>query len=200
MYEKRYIPPNTFGKCEFLDQKKFVLVNKFNEEGYSQFCQDAEKVLNTGQDFLPIVIDSYGGTVYSLLGMVDFLQSSPVKVITICESKCMSCGAILFSCGQERYMSPTCTVMVHEVSSVLWGKEVELQNDAKEVSRLNRKIYALLDKNTGHKPGYWKNLTKQNDHTDLYMVAAVAKKHNLATAIGCPTLETRVSVATTLVL
>lgn len=200
MFEKRVIPCGVFGKCEFLDLKKYVIVNKFTEESYLQFCSDCEKVLNTGQDFLPIVIDSFGGFVYSLLGMVDFLDSCGVKVITICESKCMSCGSILFSCGEDRYMSPNCTVMVHEVSSILWGKDVELQNDAKECSRLNRKIYKLLDQNTGQKAGYWKDLTKINKYADLYITAQIARKHNLATVMGVPHLETSVNVDTTLVM
>lgn len=200
MFEKRVIPCGVFGKCEFLDLKKYVVVNKFTEESYDQFRSDCEKVLNTGQDLLPVVIDSYGGYVYSLLGMVDFLDTCGVKVITICESKCMSCGSILFSCGQERYMAPNCTVMVHEVSSFLWGKDVELQNSAKETSRLNKKIYALLDKNTEQKAGYWKDLTKNNKYTDLYMTAQTARKHNLATATGVPHLETTVLVETKLVV
>lgn len=177
-----------------------MVVNKFTEESYLAFCGDCEKVLNTGQDFLPIVIDSYGGYVYSLLGMVDFLNACGVKVVTICESKCMSCGAILFSCGEDRYMAPNCTVMVHEVSSFLWGKDVELQNDAKETSRLNKKIYTLLDTNTEQALGYWKDLTKTNKYADLYMTAQTARKHNLATTMNVPHLETTVLVDTKLVM
>ncbi len=200
MFEKRVIPCGVFGKCEFLDLKKYVVVNQFTEESYLSFCGDCEKVLNTGQDFLPIVIDSYGGYVYSLLGMVDFLNTCGVKVVTICESKCMSCGAILFACGQDRFIAPSCTVMVHQVSSFVWGKEVELQNDAKETTRLDKKIYSLLDKNTEQTAGYWKELTKNNKYTDLYMTAQTARKHNLATATGVPHLETTVMVDTKLVV
>ena len=200
MFEKRVIPCGVFGKCEFLDLKKYVVVNKFTEESYLQFCGDCEKVLNTGQDFLPVVIDSYGGLVYSLLGMIDFLETCGVKVITICESKCMSCGAILFACGQERYMAPNCTVMVHDVSSFQWGKEVDLVNDTKETTRLNRKIYSFLDKNTEQDAGYWRSLYKDNKYADLYMTAQTARKHNLATAMGVPHLETTVMVDTKLVV
>ncbi|MHA2279355.1 MAG: ATP-dependent Clp protease proteolytic subunit [Promethearchaeota archaeon] len=200
MYEKRVIPCGVFGKCEFLDLKKYVVVNKFTEESYLQFCTDCEKALNTGQDFLPVVIDSYGGYVYSLLGMVDFLSTCGAKVITICESKCMSCGAILFACGEDRYMAENCTVMVHDVASFLWGKEVELTNDAKEVTRLNRRIYSLLDQNTGQPSGYWRNLVKENKYADLYMTSRKARQHNLATQISSPHLETTVMVDTKLVI
>jgi len=200
MFEKRIVPNGVFSKCEWPEHKKYVVVNKFTEESYLQFCNDCEKILNTGQDFLPVVIDSYGGYTYSLFGMVDFLESCGVKVVTICESKGMSCGALLFSCGEERYMAHNCTMMVHEVSTVLWGKDVELQNDAKETSRINRKVYNLLDKNTRQKAGYWKGLTKNNKYADLYMTTQTARKHNLATVMGLPHLETKVKVETKLVV
>jgi len=202
MFERQIIPqiiPQMLDTSEG-SVVRYVTVNKFTEESYHKFGRDCESVLNTGQDFLPVVIDSYGGFVYSLLGMADFLKSCPVKVVTICESKCMSCGAILFSCGSDRYMAPNCTVMVHEVSSYLWGKDVELKNDVKETSRLNKKIYDMLDKNTNQKPGYWKALTKNNKYADLYMSARSAKKHNLSTVIGVPYIETTVSVHSKLVV
>ncbi len=200
MFEKQTIPPGIFEEAKFLDITRYVLVNKFTEESYAKFVTDCEKILNTGQYFLPIVIDSYGGYVYSLLGMIDFLASCNVTIMTICESKGMSCGSILFSCGEERYIGANCTIMVHDVSTMLWGKEVELTNDVKETSRLNRRIYSVLDKNTGQKSGYWRNLVKNNKYTDLYLTAANTKKHNLATIIGIPHLETTVSAEVELVL
>jgi ATP-dependent protease ClpP protease subunit len=90
--------------------------------------------------------------------------------------------------------------MVHDVASFLWGKEVELTNETKEVTRLNRRVYSLLDKNTEQSAGYWRNLVKENKYTDLYMTAIKAKKHNLATVIGSPHLETTVMVDTKLVM
>lgn len=200
MYEKRNIPCGVFGKCEFLDLKKYVIVNKFTEESYDHFRIDCEKVLNTSQDFLPVVIDSYGGHAYSLLGMIDFLQNCGVPIITVAESKCMSCGAVLFACGKERYMGKNCTVVVHDLLSSQSGKEVELQNSAKENSRLNKKIYSLLDKATEQPSGYWRSLVKDNKYADLYMTAQTARKHNLATAIGVPHLETTIIVDTQLVV
>ena len=82
----------------------------------------------------------------------------------------------------------------------LGGKEVDLKNNVKEVTRLNRKVYSLLDKNTEQKSGYWRGLVKDNKYADLYITAKQARKHNLATHIGVPHLETTVTVDTTLVL
>lgn len=200
MYERRSVDGGVFSKLEFLEFQRYVLVNKFSEESYKTFVRDCEKVINSGQGFLPIVIDSYGGFVYSLLGMIDFLSHLDIEVYTVCESKAMSCGAILFSCGVKRYMGQSATIMVHDVSGYLWGKDVDLQNDTKEISRLNRKIYRVLDSNTGQKSGYWKGLIIDNKFADLYLTSKTATSHNLATGIGLPHIETSVQVTSELVL
>ncbi len=199
MYERRVIPCGIFGKCEFLEAKRYVVVNDFSEASYSNFRKDCESILNAGQGFLPIVIDSCGGLVYSLLGMVDFLSACGVMVVTLCESKALSAGAVLFSCGEQRWMAERSTVMIHDIAGAHWGKEVELTNDAKQTARLNRRTYSLLDRNTGQRPGYWKGLVKANKYTDLYLTPAAARRHNLATNIGSPHLETTVKVDVKLV-
>lgn len=43
------------------------------------------------------------------MSMVSDIKHSRIPVATIVQGKAMSCGAILFSCGEEgmRYMDPT---------------------------------------------------------------------------------------------
>ncbi len=81
----------------------YVVMNAFGAYNLKTFIKECEDVLRTGQDFLPIVIDSYGGQVYTLFGMADFLENCGVKVITITQGKAMSAGALLFSYGEDRY-------------------------------------------------------------------------------------------------
>lgn len=80
--------------------------------------------------------------------MIDFLKHVDVDVITISSAKSMSAGAILFTCGKERYMSEVSTVMVHQLSAGFWGKNVDIQNEAKECERLNKLLFDIMDKNT----------------------------------------------------
>lgn len=193
MYEKRLHSPG-FSELKLPETDLFVVVNKFDSYTLKEFMQSCQKVIQTGQTFLPIIVDSYGGQVYTLFGMIDFLNNCGVKVITICEAKAMSCGALLFSCGEERYIGPNATIMIHEVSSMFWGKNVELQNEAKEVRRLNDLIFGMLDKNTDQPKGYWHDRVNGNKHTDLFLTATTAKKTNLATHIGIPHIETKIEV------
>ena len=121
-----------------------IRVNKFDEAAAKAFSAAVTKAHNTGQPVLPIVIDSYGGQVYSLMSMISDINHCTIPVATIVQGKAMSCGAILFSFGQEgmRYMDPDSTVMIHDVSSMEYGKVEEVKASAEETERLNQKITA----------------------------------------------------------
>jgi len=85
-----------------------IHVNEFNDKSAKEFSQSMAIAHNTGQKVIPIVIDSYGGEVYSLMNMISEIKSATLPVATIVQGKAMSCGAVLFTFGTEgkRYMDP----------------------------------------------------------------------------------------------
>ena len=127
-----------------------ITVNKFDEDSATKFCQEMAIAQNTGQTIVPVVISSYGGQVYSLMKMMNAIEQCELPVATIVEGKAMSCGAVLFTCGTPgmRYMAPHSTLMIHDVSSGGWGKNSDIQSNAYETKRLNKKIYEIMAKNT----------------------------------------------------
>lgn len=186
------------------DQLDLPVYIKFSgdvtEESGSKFCEEVrmaeECCVKSGQEVLPVVIDTYGGDVYALLGMVDMLQSLKVKVATIVEGKAMSCGAVLFSCGTEgyRFMGPNASVMIHEVSSYSHGKNEEIKSSAAESERLNNRIFALMGKNCGKSADYFINIGVGKRNADIYLSAEECVKHNLANHIGIPQYTVEVSM------
>ena len=173
-----------------------IRVNKFDEAAAKAFSNAVTKAHNTGQPILPIVIDSYGGQVYSLMSMISDIQHSKIPVATIVQGKAMSCGAILFSFGQEgmRYMDPDATVMIHDVSSMERGKVEEIKASAEETERLNKKIYSMMAKNCGHHKEYFLDIVHEKGHADWFLEADEAKKHNLANHLKIPEMKIDVSV------
>ena len=115
-----------------------IRVRSFTEAAAKEFSSLMMRAHNTGQTVIPIIIDSYGGQVYSLMSMIADIKNSKLPVATIVQGKAMSCGAILFSFGNEgmRYMDEDSTVMIHDVSSMGWGKGEEIKADAAEAERL----------------------------------------------------------------
>lgn len=173
-----------------------VRVNKFNEESAKKFAQSLAQAHNSGQNIIPVVIDSYGGEVYSLMSMIAAIKDSELPVATIIEGKAMSCGAVLFTFGEEglRFMDTDATLMIHDVSSMEWGKVEELKASAKEADRLNEKIYTMMARNCGKKDDYFLKIIDKKKHADWFLESEEAKKHNLANQLRLPTLRINVAV------
>tara|TARA_B100001123_G_scaffold228337_1_gene256817 strand:- start:923 stop:1531 length:609 start_codon:yes stop_codon:yes gene_type:complete len=173
-----------------------VRVNKFDEKAAQDFSKDVARAQNTGQPVLPIIIDSYGGQVYSLMSMISDIQHSRLPVATIVQGKAMSCGAILFSFGVDgmRYMDPDATVMIHDVSSMAWGKVEEVKVSAQETERLNQKVYKMMAKNCGHHEDYFLDIVHEKGHADWFLDAKEARRHKLANKLKIPELKIGVKV------
>lgn len=180
---------------DLIEMPHVILVNKFDEESAKLFRDQFVKAINTGQQIIPVVIDSYGGQVYSLLSMINTIKSSPVPVATVMTGKAMSCGAVLFTCGTEeyRYMDPYSTLMIHDVSSWAHGKVEEVKADAKETERLNQLVHKLMAKNCGKKPDYFLNLADEHKHADWYLTAEDCKEHNITNHIKIPSFKVKIS-------
>ena len=168
-----------------------IYVNKFTEESAKEFLEAMINAQATGQSIIPIVIDSYGGEVYSLLKMIDVIRSSSVPVATVCMGKAMSCGAVLLTCGSEghRYMAPTATVMIHDVASFAMGKVEEIKADAKESDRLNKLIFKIMADNCGKEAGYFSKLVHEHGHADWFLDAEECKKHGMVNHLRIPKLK-----------
>lgn len=173
-----------------------IRVNKFDEESAKNFALDVAQAHSTGQKIIPVVIDSYGGQVYSLMSMIAAIRDSELPIATIVEGKAMSCGAVLFSFGEDglRFMDKDATVMIHDVSSMDWGKVEELKASAAEADRLNQKIYTMMARNCGKKDDYFLKIVDKKKHADWFLDAEECKKHGMANQLRLPTMTVEVSV------
>ena len=173
-----------------------IRVNKFDETAANKFHQQIAQAHNTGQSVIPVVIDSYGGQVYSLMSMVAAIETSEIPVATIVEGKAMSCGAVLLSFGEQgmRFADPDATIMIHDVSSGGRGKIEELKADVAEADRLDEKIFTMMARNCGKKDDYFKKKVFNKKHADWFMDAAEAKRHGLVNQLRVPKLSIKVDV------
>ena len=173
-----------------------VKVNKFNEDAAKKFHQEVAAAHNSGQKVIPIVIDSYGGQVYSLMSMISAIEAAELPIATIVEGKAMSCGAVLLTFGDQgmRFASPNATVMIHDVSSGGRGKIEELKADVAEAERLDEKIFMMMARNCGKKDDYFKKKVFNKKHADWFMDAQEAKKHGLVNHLRVPKMSIKVDV------
>ena len=115
-----------------------------------------------------LVISSYGGDVYAMLGTIDYFNSLPVKVNTHCLGACMSAAAVILACGTgKRTMSENSTVMVHEGSAFEAGKTSDVLKGADHLKKLQSNINRILGEVTGKDQEFWEEVSRQ----DTYLTA-----------------------------
>jgi len=184
------------GDVELRKEPVVIRVNKFDEEAANKFSAAMSLAQYTGQTMIPVVIDSYGGQVYSLMSMVANIKASKIPVATIVEGKAMSCGALLFSFGSPgyRYMDKHATIMIHDVSSGAHGKIEEIKADAKEGDRLNQALYREMASNCGKEPDFFLKQIHERSHADWYLDADEALSIGLANHLRVPELRVKIDV------
>ena len=122
---------------------------------------------NEGQD-INLVLSSYGGDVYSMLGIIDYFKTLPVKVNTHCFGACMSAAAVILACGTgKRTMTANSTVMVHEGSAFEAGKTSDVLKGADHLKKLLENINRILGEVTNKSQEFWEGVSKQ----DTYLTA-----------------------------
>jgi ATP-dependent Clp protease protease subunit len=185
----------------FFSLPEIVLVNDFGEDGLKKFQESFNKAVDSKQDVIPIVIDSFGGNVHSLLGMISIIKTSTVPVATIVESKAMSAGVILFACGTKgfRFISPLAHLMIHEVSTEEEGKVSDMRVSMEHADVLNAQLFSLMDEACGAKKGFFLSEISRRTNTDWYVTPAEAKRLGLADHIRTPSLQVVVEQRVSLV-
>lgn len=182
--------------CELLEMPVVIRVNDFDDKDADEFSKLMSKAHRTGQPVIPVIIDSYGGLVYSLLAMIEDIRSSRLPVATICMGKAMSCGSILLSCGSEgmRYCAPHSHIMIHDVSAMKFGKNEELQASARQIDKLQKQVFHLMAKNCGQEDDYFLKILHEKSHAEWYLTAAEAKKHRIVNHVKVPEFKVSVKV------
>ena len=112
-----------------------------------------------------LIISSYGGDVYAMLGTIDFFNSLPVKVNTHCLGACMSAAAVILACGTgKRTMSKNSTVMIHEGSAFEVGKTSDVLKGADHLKKLQTNINRILGEVTNKDQEFWEEVSRQDTY------------------------------------
>lgn len=167
-----------------------IYVTKFDidvgKDFYTKFRQlEADPKVKV----IPIVIQSYGGSVHALFAMLDLIASSTKPVCTVGIGCAMSCGSVLLAAGTPgyRYLGPNSQVMIHEVSAGAGGKVTDMAGSMRNAQLLNDILLKKLavfckkkDRNFFHK------LLRGKLNVDWYLNGKECKKLGLIDKIGVP--------------
>ncbi len=174
-------------------------IGEVTEESANGFRRDMEvaehNAVRAEQEILPVCFDTPGGCLYALMGMIDAMDACRIKLATVVESKAMSAGSVLISCGDpnHRYMGPNATIMIHSASGGSHGTVEEVENDTRELKRLYDMALERMAKNCKKKKDFFINQIKEKG-PEWYIGPKEAKQIGLITHVGIPLLETNITV------
>ena len=123
-----------------------------------------------------VVVNSYGGEIDSMFAIYDAMRTCKAPLITIGLGKAMSAGILLLAAGKkgERRLSSHTRIMAHEIWMLTWGKLYEVENETKEVRRLQGLMEKALACESGRSLNDVRAVMKT--HIDTYMEPKQALK------------------------
>lgn len=101
---------------------------------------------------LTIYLSTPGGSVLSGFGLYDTIRSLSSRghhVTTVVRGYAASFGAVLLQAGDVRIVGPESRIMLHEVSSMAWGKLHEVKDQVSFTKELNTRIFDLIAERAG---------------------------------------------------
>lgn len=99
-----------------------------------------EKEKNFERKPIKLYINSYGGSVYDMWGLIDVILNSKTPIYTYCTGYAMSAAFEIFLAGHKRYCYKHSTFMYHQMGCKLYGKLQDINEDREEMELLNKQI------------------------------------------------------------
>lgn len=174
---------------------KTFFLEEFNSRTVRALSSVVTDALTLGQEVLPIYIESSGGDIYSLngiLSIIDGARKNGLQIATIVAGQAMSAGAYTFCYGDKglRFAGSNATIMLHgmQLSSI----DGRLGDIKSLVDTLNISEFSFFEKISRHlgKKKDWliKNLSKRKDY-DWFLNAEEAIAEGVANHIHIPTFK-----------
>ena len=98
-----------------------------------------------------LYINSPGGLIYPGLAIYDTLQLVKSPISTICVGSTASLATLLLAAGTpgKRYALPNSTIHMHPAGGGVRGYAPDIEIQARELLRMQKKIHEVMSKHTG---------------------------------------------------
>jgi ATP-dependent protease ClpP protease subunit len=94
-------------------------------------------------------INSYGGSLFAGLSGMDEILKTAVPVITVVDGCCASAATLLSIVGKRRLINSHAYMLIHQLSSFMWGKYEEFKDEMQNLDKLMemiRRVYQEYSK------------------------------------------------------
>jgi ATP-dependent Clp protease, protease subunit len=126
---------------------------------------------------ISIYINSPGGEITGLFAIYDTMQYIKPNVQTICVGQAASAAAVLLGAGAhgKRFALPHARILIHQPHGGASGQAVDIEIQAKEITRMRE----LLDRLLAHHTGQTVEKIAGDTDRDFIMSAPEAKEYGI---------------------
>ena len=97
---------------------------------------------------LKILINSGGGSITAGISSMDTILRCKVPVHTYVDGFCASAATFLSVVGEKRFISRNSYMLIHQLSSTLWGKYSEIEDEKKNLDLMMETIKSVYKEYT----------------------------------------------------
>ena len=126
---------------------------------------------------ISLYINSPGGEITGLFAIYDTMQFVKPQVSTICIGQAASAAAVILAAGEhgKRFILPHARVLIHQPHGGAQGQAVDIQIQAKEITRMRE----TLDEILAHHSGQTVEKVAKDTDRDFIMGANEAKEYGI---------------------
>jgi len=140
-----------------------------------QKMQDVGNKYDISPPPIKLHINSNGGSIFAAMSCVDTIITSPVEVHSIVEGAAASAATLISVVCKKRYIKPHSFMLIHQLSTVFWGKMHEFDDEMKNLDNLMKLIKNIYKEHTNVKEDKIDEILKH----DIWWDAKKCKKLNL---------------------
>lgn len=93
-------------------------------------------------------INSYGGSIFAALSIIDTIKFNPIPVYTIVEGAAASAATLISVNGKKKFITKNSYMLVHQLRSGFWGKMAEFEDEIKNLKSLMKIIKKIYKNNS----------------------------------------------------
>lgn len=129
-------------------------------------------------DFKPKItlhIKSDGGDIFAGFSAADHIKTCRVPVWTVANGCCASAATFLLLAGKKRFMGPSGFVLIHQLSSGMWGKYQEMKEEIESCDKFMDSIKGMYKDKTTIPDKKLKAMMKK----DIYLTSSECIKYSI---------------------
>ena len=157
---------------------KILTLNK-NIIRVGNSIKNRSQVLGSSDIPIELHICSYGGSVFSGFAAVDYIMNSSAPVHSIIDGCAASAATIMSVVAERRYIHKHSFMLIHQLSSGMWGNYEALKDSMENCDTLMETIRGIYDKHTKIPKKQLNDILKR----DLWFDAETCLKYGLVDEI-----------------